>query len=304
MKEAVQVFRLHVRPSGGLADHALSFGYCLDKGVLGIGWPIDPPSEWAVTWELYEKLALEKYGSTGLSSVRLLHERVRPNDLIWTRDTNGKYYLAQVQSPWEYLDTEDGRDADITNVVRCKIKPVRLADDVPGKIVANFIRGPAIRAITDSTAVSFSQILWNQLAKSEDYPSQAHDDDNLFSCLGWETTEDVIFIYLQIQGWIVIPRSRQKTTMSYEFLAINRDSSQRAVIQVKTGNTPLNRGALQELADKVFLFQSNGIYHGTASPNVYCLMPDEIEKFIRTNLEIMPGVVQKWVKYLDEKGTS
>lgn len=298
----MQLFRIHIR-TGDAANHLFAFDYCLREQILGVGWQVELPSTKVVTWELYERLASQTFPGKrdGFSYV---YKNVHPGDLIWTRDKGGKYYLAKVQSEWEYLDTEDGRNADITNVVRCEIKPVRLADDVPGKIVASFIRGPAIRRITDPTAVSFSQILWNQLAKSEYYPSQAQNgSNNLFSYLDWETTEDVIFIHLQIQGWLVLPRSRTKTTMSYEFLVIKRDPPQRAVVQVKTGNTPLNRGELQGLADKVFLFQANGIYHGPASPNVYCLMPDEIEKFIRNNLEIMPGVVQKWVKYLNDQGT-
>lgn len=304
MKEAAQVFRLHVRPSGGLADHTLSFGYCLKKGVLGIGWPIDPPSETAVTWELYEKLALEKYGSTGLSSVRLLHEQVRPNDLIWTRDTNGKYYLAQVQSPWEYFDTEDGRNADIVNVVRCKVEPVEKVDDAPGKIVACFIPRKAFQPIKNPAMVSYTQLLWNQLAKSEFYPPQARSDHNIFTYLNWETTEDVIFIYLQIRGWLVISHSRKANTMSYEFVAIHRDTSERAIVQVKTGNTELNRDDWKDYPETVFLFQASGKYRGSEAPkNVICLMPNEIEKFIRTNLQVMPGAVQRWIRHLEGNDT-
>lgn len=299
MKETAKLIRLHIRPKGGLADHSFSFRYCLEKQVLGIGWPIEQSFGTAVTWEQYEELALNQHGETGLRSVRFLHDSVNPNDLIWTRDTDGKYYLAQVQEPWEYLDTEDGRRADIVNVVRCKIKPIEKYDDVPGKIVAHFIRGPAIRQIKDPTMVSYSQLLWNQLAESGDYPSQPNNSGSVFTYLDWETTEDVIFIYLQIQGWLIIPHSRKVNTMSYEFIAINCETYERAIVQVKTGNTELNVEDWEDLAETVFLFQANGKYRGSEAQNVICLRPNIIETFIRANIQIMPGAVQRWIKYLD-----
>lgn len=261
---------------------------------------MESPPESAITWEQYEKLAAEEYDSKGFNAVRLLNREARPNDLIWTRDMNGKYYLAQVQSPWEYLDTEDGRRADIVNVVRCKIKPIEKSDDVPGKIVAHFIRGPAIRQIKDPTLVSYSQLLWNQLAESGDYLSQTNSSGSIFTYLDWEATEDVIFIYLQIQGWLIIPHSRKVNTMSYEFIAINRETSERAIVQVKTGNTELNIEDWEDFAETVFLFQASGKYLGSEAQNVICLRPSTIETFVRTNIQIMPGAVQRWIKYLDE----
>lgn len=119
--------------------------------------------------------------------------------------------------------------------------------------------------------------------------------------LGSETTEDVIFVYLQMNGWLILPNSRKADTMSYEFIAINRSTHERAVVQVKTGETPLNTENYTNVKERVFLFQAYGNYKGKNSSRVECLQPEDIEKFIRENIQIMPGVVQKWVKYLDEK---
>jgi hypothetical protein len=267
---------------------------------LGLGWPLDSPPESAITWEQYENLATEKYGSKDFNPVRYLHREVRPDDLIWTRDKSGRYHLAQVQSPWEYLDTREGRNADITNVVRCKIKPVPLADDVPGKIIADFRSRMSIQRISDPIAIFYSQWLWNQLTDSEYYSLRSDIVGDLFACLDSDTTEDVIFIYLQLQDWLIIPNSRKADTMSYEFTAINRhDERERAVVQVKTGKTPLKPEDYADADERVYLFQANGIYHGEASSNVECLQPKDIENFIRKNIQLMPGVVQRWVKYLD-----
>lgn len=299
----MQVFRLHIRPKGGLADHLFSFDYCLDNGVLGLGWPLDSSSESDLNWEQYEDLAIKKYGKKDLSRVRNLREKVKLDDLIWTRDKGGKYYLAKVQSTWEYLDTERGHKADITNIVRCRIEPVPHADDVPGKIVAHFRAPMSIQQVTEPATVSYSQWLWNQLTETEEYTVGSGDSDNLFALLGSEATEDVIFIYLQMKRWLILPNSRKADTMRYEFVAINPDSYDRAVVQVKTGETPLNSEDYVNVDEYVFLFQANGNYKGENPGNVELLRPSDVEKFIRDNIRVMPGVVQKWVKYLDEKGT-
>jgi hypothetical protein len=88
--------------------------------------------------------------------------------------------------------------------------------------------------------------------------------------------------------------------MSYEFIAINRETSERAIVQVKTGNTELNIEDWEDFAETVFLFQASGKYLGSEAQNVICLRPSTIETFVRTNIQIMPGAVQRWIKYLDE----
>jgi len=304
----MSVFRLHIRPKGGLANPSISFAYCLREGVLGVGWQVEPPAGTALAWEAYERLAADAYGLGELSRVRYLHANIKPRDLIWSRDADGKYYLAKVCSPtndlggtglaWEYYDTPAGRDADIVNVVRCCIQPVPAADDVPGKIVACFRPSRAIQSITDETAVLYSQLLWNQLTKSEEYSLPDLQRCDIFSFLDAETTEDVVFIYLQCQGWVVVPNSRKADTMRYEFLAIHRQTHERALVQVKTGSTPLDTDTWSRFPEKVFLFQTHGIYTGSLASNVVPLPPQTIKAFVQDHFEIMPRAVQRWIEFL------
>lgn len=87
--------------------------------------------------------------------------------------------------------------------------------------------------------------------------------------------------------------------MDDEFLAINRESFERAVVQVKTGGTPLDRGEWVGFAEKVFLFQANGIYRGPEVPNVVCLEPEVVERFVWENRRIVPGAVERWLRHLE-----
>jgi hypothetical protein len=303
----MSIHRLHIRPTGGRGDPSFSFAYCLRQGVLGVGWQVTPPSEAPLTWADYESLATNEYGGVDeISRVRYLHDKVKPRDLIWTRGTDGRYFLAKVSparcssdsgSAWEYFDTPEGRDADIVNVVRCHILPVPQVDDVPGKIVACFRPRRVIQPVVDETAVQYSQLLWNQLVGCEEYKLPDLRKCDISSFLDAESTEDVIFIYLQCEGWIVVPNSRKADTMRYEFLAINPKTGERALTQVKTGNEPLETDTWGRFQEKVYLFQANGIYPGAPAANVVPLAPKAIEEFMRSHFEIMPRAVQRWLDF-------
>jgi hypothetical protein len=56
-----ELFRIHIRPGGGLADASVSFDYCLREQVLGLGWQVEFPSGSDRTWETYELLAVSSF---------------------------------------------------------------------------------------------------------------------------------------------------------------------------------------------------------------------------------------------------
>jgi hypothetical protein len=289
------VFRIHIRPGGGLADSDFSFHYCLDEKVLGVGW--QTYSDKAIsTWDEYETEASQHHDD--LSRVRYLKNYVKKNDLIWTRCTSGHYYLAKVASEWEYFTNDRAKDADIVNVVRCEILKVPQIDAVPGKVVACFRPTRTIQEIADEQMHQYSQYLWNTLSGTSYYPLAKNVGGSVFPFLGSDTIEDVIFIYLQTKGWLVVPNSRKADTMSFEFYLIHRETRERAVVQIKTGNTALNTDEWRDWSERVFLFQSNGLYFGESHPSVVCIQPAEIEAFMLTNRDLLPASTLYWIGHV------
>ena len=69
------VYRIHIRPKGGLADPKVSFKYCLEKEVLGLGWPVDT-DENHITWADFITLAKEKYSQKNLTRVKYLKKHL------------------------------------------------------------------------------------------------------------------------------------------------------------------------------------------------------------------------------------
>lgn len=294
------VYRIHIRPKGGLANSKVSFDYCLKENVLGLGWQTETQNN-GVAWKEYESEASEIYGSGELSRVRYLKNNLKKDDLIWTRNEEGNYYLGKVVSEWEYFSNPEAQDADIVNVVRCELIKVPSIDDVPGKVVACFRPSKTIQSIRDETASNYSKYLWNKISGNGFYSLPSEKYKNVYSFLGSEETEDVIFIYLQIQGWVVVPNSRKGDTMSYEFYAVNRETKEKAIVQVKTGHTPLSPKDWENRKEKVFLFQASGNYNGTTDGNVVCLKPDDIESFMYTYRDILPSNISHWLNVAENE---
>lgn len=289
------VFRLHIRPGGGLADPEFSFAYCLQERVLGVGW--QTYSDKAIsTWEEYEAEASQRHDD--LSRVRYLKNYVRKDDLIWTRCPSGHYHLAKVASEWEYFTNDRAKDADIVNVVRCEILKVPAIDAVPGKVVACFRPTRTIQEIANEHMQQYSQYLWNTLSGTGYYSLAEKVGGSVFPFLGSDATEDVVFIYLQTKGWLVVPNSRKADTMSFEFYLIHRETRERAIVQIKTGNTSLNVDEWKDRPERVFLFQSNGLYFGDSYPSVVCIQPAEIEAFINENCDLLPASTLYWMNHV------
>ena len=54
------VYRIHIRPGGGLANPEYSFAYCLDEQVLGVGWQTYS-DKFISTWAEYEAEAVKHH---------------------------------------------------------------------------------------------------------------------------------------------------------------------------------------------------------------------------------------------------
>lgn len=285
------LFRIHIRPSGGTANGKTTFQYCLDNGVLGVGWRLNEYQH-IVEWDKYEGLAAPVHDN--LNTCRYIKKWVGEGDLVWTRDTEGQYYLARVLSGWEYWQSPEAieKDIDVANVFRCELRKVDI-DNVPGKVVACFRPARTIQEIADLKSVEYSKHLWNKLSGTSTYSVNMKGIADSFTMLDDEETEDLVFLYLQKLGWFVVPNSRKADTMSYEYLLVKPETAQRALVQVKTGDVPLNVADYTGLAEKVFLFQANEIYVGGNDSDVCCITRGEMKDFLTESLSWLPGIFKK-----------
>jgi len=108
----------------------------------------------------------------------------------------------------------------------------------------------------------------------------------------------VIFLFLQTEGWYVVPNSRKGDTMSFEYLVVDPRDGRIAGVQVKTGNTPINVSAYSNFPHKVFLFQDNNNYQyqdqDKVSEKVTLICRDKVLAFLsKSNLWLPKSLRRK-----------
>lgn len=271
-----------------------TFNYCVNNGILGVGWRTSSDRNTRVWDEYYEEASKEH---DNLNVCRYINEWMNQGDLIWTRDILGQYYIARATSGWEYWTTEESKrlDIDIANIFRCEIKKVNI-DDVPGKVVACFRAPRTIQEIADIKAVEYTKCLWNTLSGNNVYEVDRDKFSDIFMMLDDEETEDLVFLYLQSIGWHVIPNSRKADTMSFEYLCVKPSSGELAGTQVKTGNSAINKDEYKDISHKTYLFQSNGNYTGSSCEQVEVIDKEELIVFLKKSLGWLPRAIKRKVE--------
>ena len=138
--------------------------FCINNNIMGCGWPINYDGK-SLDWETYYRLGMERYynikerDNGWWPAVNAMYERIKLNDLCWTRDNVGVYYLGRVLSDWRYENKEANVKADIVNVRNCDWRKVGTIESIPGKIITSFI-GKTIQRIPDETISIFSKYLY------------------------------------------------------------------------------------------------------------------------------------------------
>lgn len=265
-----------------------TFQYCLKNELLGVGWRTESNKN-TTDWDEYFAESTQIY--VNLNICKYIKKWVGKDDLVWSRDLCGEYYLAKVIAGWEYFTDEEAieKDIDIANIFRVEFQKVPI-DQVPGKVIACFRARRTIQEITDEKAIEYSKHLWNQLSKTTYYPVDISKFGDIFIMLDDEETEDLVFLYLQSLGWYMVPNSRKADSMSFEYLAVNPITGEKALTQVKTGNVPLDNKQFSQYSHKIFLFQSNELYEGDNMSNIIRITRDELKKFLGKSIEWLPSI--------------
>lgn len=278
--------------------------FCINKGILGVGWPVE--SEEEITWDIYNKLGEDGYYNEGdkgwWPAVNAIKNRMQVDDLCWTRDWDGIYYLGRITSNWIYRGGSEYREADVVNIRECDWKKVGEIDSVPGKVVNSFIPSRTVQAINDDSVHLYSQYLYNSLSQKTYYTLQPVSAD-LFSLISSDDCEDIVGIFLQEKkSYRMIPSSCKADTAAYEFVLKHINTGKTAVAQVKQGCVDLNIDDYSALQSEVYLFTTHGKYTGKTSKKVHCIDTEEIRTFALGHQHIMSDRLRTWIKILNELG--
>jgi hypothetical protein len=293
-----QIWRLNAAESSGKGQDSNAF--CIENDVVGFGWPVEPDED-LLEWEIYAQRGREKYrthsgsGADWWNAVSSLKNRMVTGDLCWARNPSGKYYLGRVLGVWQYRSTEGYREAGVVNTRYCQWFEAGDAFEVPGSILNAFRSPRVLQRVPGEGIEVFSGFRFNGLAQKSHYEFSQRPCE-LFSLLSPGECEDLVGIFLQMQGFLILPGSCKTDTKQFEFLLRHQTSGRHAAVRVRNGYDPIDVGRWDQFDGDVFLFQKSGKYAGAPQPNVKCISADELLQFSLVNVKVLPASLQRWLK--------
>jgi hypothetical protein len=160
--------------------------------------------------------------------------------------------------------------------------------------------GQTLRRLGDHpAAVRVTEMLWAQesdpaLTVPPMAPEQAMAD--LFEPAD---VEDLVLLYLQQQGWLLIPSSRKHDTPMYEAALRHPGTGKLAVVSVKSGRTnPVPIPALAKAAGNAQAYAYSTHQKYTATPGkhgVIAIEHDQLITFMKEHPELLSPRVARWL---------
>lgn len=212
--------------------------YCRRADVVGVGWGLPSIRDGASLDEVIASISeLEDWIPAGPQVIRRLAEQVEDGDFVWTRDRSGAYWLCRITGPWRYDASEEAMKWDVNNVRPCEWLESSLRDfEVPGAVVRSFVgSATALRRVTGAAAARVTEMIYER-AKNPDAEWPPLDPaDVITDLLDPTDIEDIALLFLQEQGWLLLPSTRMRDTPLYEAALRHRDDGRLAVLAVKSG---------------------------------------------------------------------
>lgn len=291
-----QIWRLQApSPSAKGVD---SSTFCIENDVVGVGWPVEPAED-LLPWDIYYRRGLkiyeQKQDARWFPAVSALKKRMVVGDLCWARHASGKYHLGRVMGAWEYRNVPAHRAANVVNTRFCDWQEAGDAFNVPNAILNAFRNGKPLELIPGDGIEAFSSFRFNGLIQKSVYEFSQRIC-GLFSVLGPEECEDIVGIYLQMQGYLLLPGSCNTDSRNFAFLLKHQNSGRHAAVRVQYGYETLETSQYKNFEGDVFLFQVNDQYLGDCPANVKCLAAEEIQAFCLQHADALPASLQRWLK--------
>ena len=226
-----------------------------------------------------------------------IFKEARVNDLFWTRDLNGVYWICRVKNHAKaYLNKE----LDIGAIL--PVEAYEFGLEVPGQIKASFnrARGGIVQRLQYPAITEYSKVVFNKLSGKNCYDINLSIANNVIENLPDFELEELVISYLQIvKGYYLLSNSiaNKSTTVKIECQLISRDVNdvKKAVVQVKGPKAP----ALNALSFKDY--ENKGYYIYLYAPKVDNL--EEMKNVIQFTTEELQAFYKEYKAILPESIT-
>ena len=145
-----------------------------------------------------------------------IFKNAKKNDLFWTRDLNGIYWICRVK---EVAKVYLNKKLDIGAVL--PVEAYAFGLEVPGQLKASFNRpnGGITEKLKDLNIIEYSKFVFNKLSNEEFYDVNLNIADNIIDNLPAFELEELVISYIQIvEGYYLLSNSiaNKSTTVKIE----------------------------------------------------------------------------------------
>lgn len=293
----VNIWQVDVRPF--FAEEKDPAKFCFEKGIVALGWSVPgKPATKEEYWEMGKSVYAKDPHWVRACTPFLF--QMKENDLVWLKDFEGSYYLGRIEGEWEYRDEPEFLQLGLPNARKCRLFKVGIG--APGNIEYGFRKGKIVQKINDYPSHVISRLSFNRLAGEEFYPVEEDFllKTDVFGFLTNSELEDAVALYLQEQGYGVIPSSLSSEE-SYNFRVVHRSTGEMAFVRISPSGV-LDPNRFSQFPHKVFLFSPAGyIGAGGGASHVVALKKEDIEKFFRSREELMPFTFTTFMEWKKKK---
>lgn len=298
------VWRTKLRSELPQVVHADQVQYCLDNGLIGTGWGLEELPDGAPYDDVLRAVAGQtdsRRWGTAAGMVRRFGRDTQIGDFVWTRDTDGKYRLCRITGDYRYVATPQAKAVDVfhSRAVDWATKPLNDLE-VPGGVIRSFVGpGQSWCRVKDLVSRRMTWFLWQKLHGAPLPHLGLSPHEVLASSLDPYDVEDLVYIWFQAtRGYLMLPRARDRSMPKVEWTMIHQHTHRRAIVQVKTGDTPVD---LEELAAAradqtmdTYAFATSGRYRGDTNLVTEIIRADDLLEFVRDHPDLLPLRVRTW----------
>lgn len=296
------MWRAKLRSGFDGVNHAEQFEHCLRHGIIAIGWGAQLPTGSSLdeVCEWIESSTSPGWGRRPALTVRRFGAQAQIGEFVWTRDLQSHFGVCRITGRYRFDASPAAQRVDSYQVRPVEWAPAQLDDlDVPGAVVRSFVgTADSFSRIHDLSARTVTPYLWEKLHGREPPPLRITAREVLESHLDPYDVEDLVYLWLQLErGYLAFPRARRPDTPAYEWTMINRETHRKGIVQVKTGQTPVDIDELVTAADTdtdTFAFSTAGLYHGDRNRLTEVITSDALLRMASEEPYLLPARIRFW----------
>ena len=290
------VARLHLKTNTCHRQEIVDFCLNNSEQYVAIGW--SRLSEGITSDDFREYYNRIKQENGKANPAINIFRNAKVDDLLWTRDLNGNYWICKVKSPVKVVCD---KRMDIGAFI--PVEAYNFGMQVPGQIKASFTRinGGTAGYIRDGIIVEYSKLVFNQLSQSNYYQVIPYVGGLLDNLPDFDL-EELVISYLQVkENYYVLSNSiaKNSTTIKIECEMMSRDveNPRKAVVQVKGKKArELNALDFKQYVEEGYIVYLHApkISNLDQLKNVVRIYDSTLLDFYEKNKPILPASITQW----------